>query len=57
LSDAGDASYALRDRFLELGKKNLTLIVYPDADHTLKTKERSLRHDFFRKMDSWLRQS
>jgi pimeloyl-ACP methyl ester carboxylesterase len=40
-------------RFKELGKTNLTVQVYPGADHTLKTNKESYRHDFLRKLGGW----
>lgn len=46
----------LERRFQEAGKKNLTLIVYPGADHTLTDSDgRSYRPDFLRYVSDWLK--
>ena len=44
----------LEKRFKEQGKSNLTLLVYPGADHRLNSKDVSYRSDFFMKLSHLL---
>jgi len=50
-----ESAYLLRDRFAALGKSNLELLVYPDADHTLVDVRRgvSYRPEFLRHLVQW----
>ncbi len=45
----------LRDQFALHGKTNLTLMVYPDADHSLRIKEYIFLTDFWRVLDLMLK--
>lgn len=46
----------LETRFKEEGKNNLTLIIYPGADHRLASNGISYRFDFFSKLHNLLQQ-
>lgn len=49
-----ESAYYLKERFDQAGKQNLTLVVYPDADHTLKDSSgKSHRTDFLRLIGNW----
>ena len=49
-----ESAYYLQSRFQKAGKKNLTLKVYPKANHRLKNGGISYRHDFFSMLSSML---
>ena len=48
----------VRDRFDEVGKTNLTIMTYPNADHSLFDQHSGVLRmsDFFHSMDLWLMQ-
>jgi len=50
-----ESAYLLRDRFAALGKSNLELHVYPNADHALADARRgvSYRPEFLRRLVQW----
>jgi pimeloyl-ACP methyl ester carboxylesterase len=47
----------LDDQFKEQGKNNLTLKVYPGADHKLSNDGASSRKAFFTELSAWIQQS
>ncbi|MBI5025699.1 MAG: prolyl oligopeptidase family serine peptidase [Nitrospirae bacterium] len=49
-----EAVYYMKERFQALGKSNLTLFIYPGADHVLNANGKSFRPDFFKKLTDWL---
>lgn len=51
-----EAAWRIRDRFADLGKSNLTVVTYGNADHALFDRDlnRSWLPDFWRKVDRWL---
>ncbi|MFM8857385.1 MAG: alpha/beta hydrolase family protein [Actinomycetota bacterium] len=44
----------LENKFREVGKSNLTLVVYPGANHRLNAGSVSYRTEFFRAVSRWL---
>ena len=49
-----ESAWALREGFSQHGKSNLTLLVYPGADHALQSGQRSHLADFWHALDLWL---
>jgi esterase/lipase len=51
-----ESALYLRDRFLACQKSNLTLWIYPDADHGLQQHGQSRLTDFMHALDLWLQE-
>lgn len=49
-----EAARALEEGLSRTGRSNLTLVVYPGADHTLRANGKLCRPDFLRRMADWL---
>jgi alpha-beta hydrolase superfamily lysophospholipase len=49
-----ESAWYAKDEFEKQSNKNLTLITYPDADHSLTSQKINFLPDFFHKMDLWL---
>ena len=49
-----ESAWYAKEKFENQSNKNLTLITYPGANHSLITEEVNLLPDFFHKMDLWL---
>jgi hypothetical protein len=49
-----ESAWHIRDRFMESGKTNLTLLSYPGADHGLGRNGYSHLPDFWHVFDMWL---
>jgi dienelactone hydrolase len=49
-----ESAWHIRDRFMESGKTNLTLLSYPGADHGLNRNGYSHLPDFWHVFDMWL---
>ncbi len=51
-----ESAYYLKDRFDKAGKQNLKLVIYPDADHTLRDLSgKSFRPDFLSMVSIWIK--
>ena len=51
-----ESAMYLASEYRKAGKSNLTLMVYPGANHLLRTKGRSYRPEFFRALGELIRQ-
>jgi dienelactone hydrolase len=49
-----ESAWYIRDRFVQHGKINLSLLVYPGADHGLHSTERAYLADFWLALDKYL---
>lgn len=54
-SHPAESALLLQDRFREMNKNNLTIRVYPGANHRLAEGDHSYRRDFFRELSSMFR--
>ncbi len=50
-----ESAWTIRDQFSQHGKSNLSLMVYPGADHSLQSKEHSFLSDFWHVFDLSMR--
>lgn len=49
-----ESAWYAKEIFEKQSNKNLTLITYPEADHSLASQKKNFLPDFFHKMDMWL---
>ena len=49
-----ESAWYAQEQFEKQGNKNLSVLTYPNADHSLSSKSVNFLPDFFHKMDVWL---
>lgn len=49
-----ESAWYAQEQFEKQGNKNLSLLAYPKADHSLSSENMNYLPDFFHKMDIWL---